>query len=65
MELLRRGSRLHKPAGCPGEVYNLMLRTWNLEPEKRPAWKDLVEETHRLFTGSIPARQKDRVPCRW
>jgi hypothetical protein len=51
MELLRSGNHLQKPTECPKKVYDLMAKTWDLDPQERPTWAAIVEETRRLFTS--------------
>ncbi|XP_023657274.1 tyrosine-protein kinase JAK2 isoform X1 [Paramormyrops kingsleyae] len=41
IELLRSGSRLPQPIGCPPEIYDIMEECWNNEPYLRPFFKQL------------------------
>ncbi|XP_036384156.1 tyrosine-protein kinase JAK2-like isoform X2 [Megalops cyprinoides] len=40
--LLKRGSRLPQPEGCPAEIYSIMNECWNNEPYVRPSFKKLA-----------------------
>lgn len=37
-------TRLPKPAGTPPEMYNLMMKCWNSDPDKRPGFEQLKTE---------------------
>lgn len=41
---LNNGHRLDKPAQCPLEIYNLMLKCWQDAKSMRPTFKELVKE---------------------
>eukprot|EP00794_Sanderia_malayensis_P015813 gene15813-17408_t len=34
---------LHQPAGCPDDIYSMLLRCWQKSPETRPEFSDLLE----------------------
>uniref|UniRef100_A0A0N4Z3A7 non-specific protein-tyrosine kinase n=1 Tax=Parastrongyloides trichosuri TaxID=131310 RepID=A0A0N4Z3A7_PARTI len=38
-----RKERLSCPSACPTDLYQLLLRCWNHEPQKRPTFGDLVQ----------------------
>ncbi|CAL8081124.1 unnamed protein product [Calicophoron daubneyi] len=43
------GYRMKAPEGCPPEIYDLMRRTWQLNPEDRPTFATILRElVHRL-----------------
>ncbi|XP_041968249.1 tyrosine-protein kinase Fer isoform X3 [Aricia agestis] len=42
-EKIDNGYRMPAPEGCPEEVYGLMLRCWEYEPDKRPHF-------HQIYT---------------
>ncbi|XP_031568891.1 tyrosine-protein kinase HTK16-like [Actinia tenebrosa] len=44
--LENEGKRLERPDACPEHVYKLMLRCWDLKPERRPTF----EELHNTFS---------------
>uniref|UniRef100_A0A3P9IAQ9 Tyrosine-protein kinase n=1 Tax=Oryzias latipes TaxID=8090 RepID=A0A3P9IAQ9_ORYLA len=41
-ELLKSGSRLPQPLGCPPEIYEIMEECWNKDPTSRPSFKELA-----------------------
>ncbi|CAB3987642.1 tyrosine- kinase HTK16-like [Paramuricea clavata] len=46
MEMVEtQGKRLEKPDKCPEHTYQLMLRCWDLQSEKRPTFAEL----HQIF----------------
>eukprot|EP01117_Protostelium_nocturnum_P008397 TRINITY_DN29_c0_g1_i1.p1 TRINITY_DN29_c0_g1~~TRINITY_DN29_c0_g1_i1.p1 ORF type:complete len:687 (-),score=240.71 TRINITY_DN29_c0_g1_i1:43-2103(-) len=38
------GKRLEKPADCPEEIYALMLKCWNENPNERPTFDQIFKE---------------------
>lgn len=40
---LAHGNRLPRPEICTNELYSLMLKCWEYEPQERPSFKELVE----------------------
>ena len=44
IELLESGYRMQQPPECPDEMYALMRRCWELKPEERPTFADMVRE---------------------
>lgn len=34
---------MEAPEGCPKKIYNIMLKAWELDPQKRPTFKDVLE----------------------
>ncbi|KAH3820043.1 hepatocyte growth factor receptor-like [Dreissena polymorpha] len=49
MRYLKSGRRLEKPEYCPDDVYQIMLRCWQWEPEKRPAFSELVTSVPEIL----------------
>ncbi|KAK7590335.1 hypothetical protein V9T40_001948 [Parthenolecanium corni] len=45
---VEKGYKMEAPDGCPPEIYEIMQQTWNLVPEKRPAFKDVKTELIRI-----------------
>jgi len=45
MTNLRSGQKLNRPFGCPQDAYDLMLRCWAWDPDQRPQWSTLVDQT--------------------
>jgi hypothetical protein len=44
IQFVIKGGRLDKPAKCPDELYQLMLRCWNANPEQRPDFGQALQE---------------------
>uniref|UniRef100_A0A6Q2Y6V9 Tyrosine-protein kinase n=1 Tax=Esox lucius TaxID=8010 RepID=A0A6Q2Y6V9_ESOLU len=42
IELLKSGSRLPRPVGCPMEIYEVMQECWDKDPSSRPLFKELA-----------------------
>ncbi|KAK3098941.1 hypothetical protein FSP39_024518, partial [Pinctada imbricata] len=47
------GYRMESPEGCPAEVYQIMLKAWNLDPDKRPMFKDILVELDNLRCTTV------------
>ncbi|XP_072838222.2 tyrosine-protein kinase Fes/Fps isoform X2 [Pogona vitticeps] len=43
-EAVEKGTRMHAPAQCPEEVYQLMLWCWEYEPQNRPNFSTLHQQ---------------------
>ncbi|XP_058012610.1 tyrosine-protein kinase Fes/Fps isoform X3 [Ahaetulla prasina] len=43
-ETVEKGIRLHAPDQCPEEVYQLMLKCWEYEPQKRPSFSTILQD---------------------
>ncbi|NXT88761.1 JAK3 kinase, partial [Anhinga rufa] len=56
LELLKDNRRLPAPAGCPVEVYMLMLSCWAFTPSARPTFKELAPKVEALRDGRSKAR---------
>ncbi|XP_068276529.1 tyrosine-protein kinase JAK3 [Nyctibius grandis] len=55
LELLKDNRRLPAPAGCPVEVYTLMLSCWAFAPGARPTFGELVSKIEALRDGRSQA----------
>uniref|UniRef100_A0A8C5HSL5 Tyrosine-protein kinase n=1 Tax=Gouania willdenowi TaxID=441366 RepID=A0A8C5HSL5_GOUWI len=42
VELLKSGSRLPQPMGCPSEIHEIMEECWDKDPGLRPSFKELA-----------------------
>ncbi|XP_008416253.1 tyrosine-protein kinase JAK2 [Poecilia reticulata] len=42
IELLKSGSRLPQPLGCPSEIYQIMEECWDKDPTSRPSFNELA-----------------------
>ncbi|XP_036837747.1 proto-oncogene tyrosine-protein kinase receptor Ret isoform X1 [Oncorhynchus mykiss] len=47
--LLKTGYRMEKPENCTEEMYNLMLRCWKQESNKRPIFIDISKELEKMM----------------
>ncbi|CAH1797646.1 unnamed protein product, partial [Owenia fusiformis] len=52
MKDIGRGYRMEKPKQCDQEIYELMLNCWNERPEKRPAFKTIVQTVNNIIEGN-------------
>jgi c-src tyrosine kinase len=39
---------MEAPEGCPTEIYDMMKQCWDLNPNKRPTFKELALKLHQL-----------------
>lgn len=49
---LKSGYRMTKPEHAPHDVYEMMMKCWNSEPEKRPSFLGLSETVASLLPSS-------------
>lgn len=42
------GYKMEAPEGCPTEIYDMMRQCWDLQPAKRPAFRDLAVKLIQL-----------------
>ena len=49
-EMLDSGYRMPAPDGIPDEMYELMLRCWNYEPEDRPHFSEIHGAVALLYS---------------
>jgi epidermal growth factor receptor len=47
-ELLNKGERLEQPPYCTLELYMIIIKTWMVDPDARPSFKELVEEFSKM-----------------
>ncbi|KAM9848951.1 platelet-derived growth factor receptor alpha [Aulostomus maculatus] len=57
---IKSGYRMSKPEHAPHDVYELMMKCWNSEPEKRPSFLGLSETVSSLLPSSYK-RHYERV----
>ncbi|XP_015280707.1 PREDICTED: proto-oncogene tyrosine-protein kinase receptor Ret, partial [Gekko japonicus] len=50
--LLKTGYRMEKPENCSEEMYNLMLRCWKQESDKRPTFAEISKELEKMMVKS-------------
>ncbi|EDS28124.1 fibroblast growth factor receptor 3 [Culex quinquefasciatus] len=53
LEDLQHGKRLERPGGCSDDVYRIMKDCWELQPELRPTFSDLVRQLDHLLYGGM------------
>uniref|UniRef100_A0AAQ6ACQ8 Platelet-derived growth factor receptor alpha n=1 Tax=Amphiprion ocellaris TaxID=80972 RepID=A0AAQ6ACQ8_AMPOC len=49
---IKSGYRMSKPEHAPHDVYEMMMKCWNSEPEKRPSFLGLSENVASLLPSS-------------
>ncbi|KAM4628758.1 platelet-derived growth factor receptor alpha [Polymixia lowei] len=49
---IKSGYRMAKPEHAPNDVYEMMMKCWNSEPEKRPSFLGLSETVGSLLPSS-------------
>uniref|UniRef100_A0A8D3DK21 Platelet-derived growth factor receptor alpha n=1 Tax=Scophthalmus maximus TaxID=52904 RepID=A0A8D3DK21_SCOMX len=49
---IKSGYRMSKPEHAPHDVYEMMMKCWNSEPEKRPSFLGLSETVSSLLPSS-------------
>ncbi|KAL7981775.1 hypothetical protein Chor_000832 [Crotalus horridus] len=65
---IKSGYRMTKPDHATSEMYDIMVKCWNSEPEKRPSFYHLSEIVESLLPGEYkksdhPAVTRMRVDC--
>ncbi|KAM5140971.1 proto-oncogene tyrosine-protein kinase receptor Ret isoform 2-T2 [Mantella aurantiaca] len=50
--LLKTGYRMEKPENCSDEMYNLMLKCWKQEPDKRQTFGEISKELEKMMVKS-------------
>ncbi|CAM9873015.1 unnamed protein product [Lampetra planeri] len=50
---LKAEKRLDKPPGCPDAIYELMLKTWNIDTNLRPSFSDIEDALGRYIFSNI------------
>ncbi|XP_022107164.1 tyrosine kinase receptor Cad96Ca-like [Acanthaster planci] len=46
---LREGYRMPKPKHCDDKLYNLMMSCWDVEPDRRPCFEDLLNSLEKFL----------------
>jgi len=52
LAFLQKGKRLEKPSHASAELYQVMLDCWHENPQKRPHFRTLVEDTEKMMIDS-------------
>jgi len=50
------GRHLSSPKDCPEDIFDEMRKCWNLQPEKRPTWEELIA----FWEKKIPPEDKPK-----
>lgn len=50
-EKILAGYRMDKPNDCPADVYEIMKKCWEEEPEKRPTFAQIIEMIEQVLSG--------------
>ncbi|PSN52880.1 hypothetical protein C0J52_02999 [Blattella germanica] len=45
---VEKGYKMEAPEGCPPEVYEIMRQAWDLQPDKRPSFRDVKGKLGQL-----------------
>jgi hypothetical protein len=48
----KRMRRLPKPENCPDELYELLLKCWEQQPENRPMFKEILAQLKAMVQAS-------------
>ncbi|KAG1678106.1 Fibroblast growth factor receptor 3 [Nymphon striatum] len=51
-QLLKGGHRMPQPPNCPNEIYFLMRKSWETQPNQRPLFSELVENLDEILSKS-------------
>ncbi|GAB6019018.1 hypothetical protein CHUAL_000649 [Chamberlinius hualienensis] len=50
---VEKGYRMEAPEGCPPEIYEVMRQTWELTPDKRPTFGEIVVRLEQLRSTTV------------
>jgi fyn-related kinase len=50
MQQVQQGYRMPPPMGCPGKLYDIMLKCWQMEPANRPKFETLHQQLANFFS---------------
>ena len=50
---VERGYRMEAPDGCPKEIYEVMLKAWELDAHKRPQFADALIILEKLRAETL------------
>ncbi|CAG0895515.1 unnamed protein product, partial [Darwinula stevensoni] len=45
---VEKGYRMEAPDGCPNEIYDIMRSAWDIDPEKRPSFEEVLTRLQSL-----------------
>lgn len=50
---IERGYRMEAPEGCPAEIYALMKQAWEMNPENRPTFNEVLSKLNNLRSITV------------
>ena len=50
---VERGYRMEAPEGCPKEIYDIMQQSWELNPEQRPTFSEVLVKLDNLRAVTV------------
>lgn len=50
---VEKGYRMEAPEGCPKEIYDIMMRAWQIQPENRPTFQEVYQELADLKSITV------------
>ncbi|XP_070531998.1 hepatocyte growth factor receptor-like isoform X1 [Ptychodera flava] len=59
VDYLDKGKRLQKPPYTPDEVYDVMHACWQLDPDLRPDFKDIVHTVDNILKSADEESESD------
>jgi len=57
IEQIANGFRLPKPELCPDELYEIVQRCWNMDPDHRPSFVSIAKQLERMWLDCFPDPQ--------
>lgn len=46
--------RLPQPADCPSELYKLLKQCWQLKPQNRPSFQEILKQLEKIYEDEFP-----------
>ena len=59
LEAVDRGYRMPPPEGCPDRLYEIMLRCWSHDPERRPTFESLKSGLEDFYVSAAEGSYKE------
>ena len=51
--LIECGDRLSKPSRCPEQLYELLLKCWRYEPDRRPSFRLIKRKIYDIYQNEL------------